>query len=63
MDYENENLSQEERQKRVYNLTVELKDTEVKKKATNKAFGEEVKRLKDEIKYLIGKDLTSFDVI
>lgn len=63
MSYQEEQLTQEEREKRVYNLTVELKDTEVKKKATNKAFSEEIKRIKAEIKDLVGKDLTTFDVI
>jgi formiminotetrahydrofolate cyclodeaminase len=63
MSYQEEQLSQEEREKRVYNLTVELKDTEVKKKATTKAYNEEIKRLKSELKDLISKDLNTFDVI
>jgi hypothetical protein len=62
MNYEEENLSQEEREKRVYNLTVELKDMKSKKKSHMKAYGEEIKRIEGEIKDLVSKDQETFEI-
>lgn len=49
---EEENLTQTQKNERVFNLTVEIADMKLKKKSTNKAFSEELRRLEAEVKDL-----------
>ena len=46
-------MEEKEKQQRVYQLTKELEDTKRRKKDVAKAWNNEIKRLQDEIKYII----------
>jgi hypothetical protein len=59
---EEDNLTQEQKQERVYNLTVELRDMEAKKKSVSGGYNAEIKRLKAEIKDLVKADQETFEI-
>jgi len=50
------NEPQTSKESRVYNLVQELEEVKTQKKASSKAFNEEIKRLQGEIKDLLDKD-------
>lgn len=58
-----ENLTQEEKEKRVYNLNVELSDMQAKKKSTMQAYNDELKRIRAEINDYISPDKQTFEII
>jgi len=59
---EDEVLTQEEREKRVYNLTLEEEDLRREKKSIVGGYNAELKRLKAEIKDLLTADLKKSEV-
>jgi len=44
------------KEERVYQLVQELEDTKHRKKASAKAFGDEIKRINEEIKEILNED-------
>ena len=61
--YKQPEISQEEKQAKVYQLNVELADVAAKKKSMMGGFNDELKRLKAEIKDLISPDQETFEVV
>lgn len=55
-------MEQNEREKKVYNLLIELADTQNKRKSLMKGYTEEVKRIRLEIKDLIKHEISTSDV-
>lgn len=56
-------LTREEKEKRVFNLNVELADIKMQKKSTVRGFNEEIKRISEEIKEYISDDQKVANVI
>lgn len=59
---EEENITPEQRREKVYNLVVEIRDMELKKKSTTRSYAEELKRLKAELKDLTKEDQQVLEV-
>lgn len=62
MNDDYDKMTQEEREKRVFNLEVELADFQNNRKSQMKAFTEEIKRVKAEIKDLIKNQITTENI-
>ena len=57
-----ENLSQPERETKVYNLNIELEEAVRERKSLMRAHGDNIKRLKSELKELLAKDIQNAEV-
>lgn len=55
-------VSQEEREKKVFNLTVELTEAQRERKTLMKAHTENIKRIKSEIKDLVEPEVEAAEV-
>ena len=56
-------MNQQEREQKVFNLTVELEDTNRMKRSAVKSFNEDIKRIKKEIKDLLAPATTAANVL